>query len=467
MCRSSECDLYWVSTQIAQVARVDQVGQHEVDEPVVAAERDGRLGAVRGQRPQPLSFAARENDPEDAGVRAAWIVTLTCGCASGSADPGVSAGRLRRRRRARRLPRPRAAPAGRRRRALLRRAAGRRGRRTQPPAGLAGANAALQTLGVDLEIAEAVAGCDVLHSHTWYANVAGVLGGLLHGVPHVLTAHSLEPQRPWKVEQLGGGYRVSLLGRAHRVPQRRRGDRGQPRHEGRRAGGLPVHGPGQGARGPQRHRHRALPARPRAPTCWSGTASTRTGRTWSSSAGSPGRRASGTCSRPPAPFVPEAQLVLCAGAPDTAGDRRGDRGRGRGAAGAAVRASSGSPRCCPGRTWSQLLTARDRLRLPVGVRAAGHRQPGGDGLRDRGGGLRGRRHPRGRRRRGDRDAGAVHGDRTRRASRRALADAVNALVDRPGRGPPRWAAPAGPGRSREFGWDAVARRTLEVYGSLR
>ena len=77
------------------------------------------------------------------------------------------------------------------------------------PAAMAGYNAALQTLGVDLEIADAVAGCDVLHSHTWYANVAGVLGGLLHGVPHVLTAHSLEPQRPWKVEQLGGGYRVS------------------------------------------------------------------------------------------------------------------------------------------------------------------------------------------------------------------------------------------------------------------
>jgi alpha-maltose-1-phosphate synthase len=78
-----------------------------------------------------------------------------------------------------------------------------------PPTALAGANPALQTLGVDLEIAEAVAGCDVLHSHTWYANLAGVIGGALHGVPHLLTAHSLEPQRPWKVEQLGGGYRVS------------------------------------------------------------------------------------------------------------------------------------------------------------------------------------------------------------------------------------------------------------------
>jgi starch synthase len=77
------------------------------------------------------------------------------------------------------------------------------------PAGLAGANPALQTLGVDLEMAAAVADADVVHSHTWYANVAGVLGAQLHGRPHVLSAHSLEPARPWKAEQLGGGYRIS------------------------------------------------------------------------------------------------------------------------------------------------------------------------------------------------------------------------------------------------------------------
>ena len=77
------------------------------------------------------------------------------------------------------------------------------------PAELAGANAALRTLGVDLAIAEACAGADVVHSHTWYANMAGHLAGLLHGVPHVVSAHSLEPLRPWKAEQLGGGYAVS------------------------------------------------------------------------------------------------------------------------------------------------------------------------------------------------------------------------------------------------------------------
>lgn len=77
------------------------------------------------------------------------------------------------------------------------------------PAELTGANAALQTLGVDLEMVRDTAGVDLLHSHTWYANLAGHVGGLLHGVPHVVTAHSLEPLRPWKIEQLGGGYRVS------------------------------------------------------------------------------------------------------------------------------------------------------------------------------------------------------------------------------------------------------------------
>jgi starch synthase len=77
------------------------------------------------------------------------------------------------------------------------------------PASLADANASIQTLAVDLEMVAATGGVDLLHSHTWYANFAGHVGSLLHGVPHVLSAHSLEPLRPWKEEQLGGGYRVS------------------------------------------------------------------------------------------------------------------------------------------------------------------------------------------------------------------------------------------------------------------
>lgn len=77
------------------------------------------------------------------------------------------------------------------------------------PPQLTGANPALATLGVDLQIAQDVQGADLVHSHTWYANAAGQLASLLHGIPHVVTAHSLEPLRPWKAEQLGGGYRVS------------------------------------------------------------------------------------------------------------------------------------------------------------------------------------------------------------------------------------------------------------------
>ena len=77
------------------------------------------------------------------------------------------------------------------------------------PAELDGANGSITTLGVDLQMAQAVEGADLVHSHTWYANAGGHLAKLLHGVPHVVTAHSLEPLRPWKAEQLGGGYRIS------------------------------------------------------------------------------------------------------------------------------------------------------------------------------------------------------------------------------------------------------------------
>ena len=74
---------------------------------------------------------------------------------------------------------------------------------------LADANGALRTMGVDLVIADDCQGADLVHSHTWYANFAGHVASLLGGMPHVITAHSLEPLRPWKAEQLGGGYRVS------------------------------------------------------------------------------------------------------------------------------------------------------------------------------------------------------------------------------------------------------------------
>jgi starch synthase len=77
---------------------------------------------------------------------------------------------------------------------------------------LLGANSALQVLSTDIAMTAGVGAAgsvDVVHSHTWYANMAGHWAKLLYDVPHVVTAHSLEPQRPWKAEQLGGGYRIS------------------------------------------------------------------------------------------------------------------------------------------------------------------------------------------------------------------------------------------------------------------
>ena len=77
------------------------------------------------------------------------------------------------------------------------------------PVGFENSNAALQAIATDLAIADKLSATDVIHSHTWYANYAGFAANLLYGTPHIVSAHSLEPLRPWKAEQLGGGYRIS------------------------------------------------------------------------------------------------------------------------------------------------------------------------------------------------------------------------------------------------------------------
>jgi starch synthase len=77
------------------------------------------------------------------------------------------------------------------------------------PASFVDANPAVQAIATDLDIANNLQNVDVIHSHTWYANMAGHFGSLLHDIPHVITAHSLEPLRPWKADQLGGGYQIS------------------------------------------------------------------------------------------------------------------------------------------------------------------------------------------------------------------------------------------------------------------
>jgi starch synthase len=331
------------------------------------------------------------------------------------------------------------------------------------PAGMAGRNAALQTLGVDLDIAEAVAGCDVLHSHTWYANIAGVLGGLLHGIPHVLTAHSLEPQRPWKVEQLGGGYRVSSW--AERSAYRN-ADAVIAVSHGMKSDILAVYpfmdpdkvhvvhnGIDATLYAPDHHtdvlrRHGVDPDRPYVVFV-------------------------GRITRPKGvrhllaaarDFVPDAQLVLCAGAPDTPEI---------GAATAAAVASLRETRT--GVVWiSEMLPRADVVQLlthatvfvcpsvyePLGIvnleamaceTAVVASAVGGipEVVAD---GTTGTLVP----------YAAAYPE----GFEAALAEAVNALVTNPS-----LAAEMGrAGRARaerEFGWDAIARRTVEVYGSLR
>ena len=81
--------------------------------------------------------------------------------------------------------------------------------RPDPTLVAAGANPALLTMSTDLSMVGALGGVDLVHSHTWYANFAGFTASMLYGLPHVVTTHSLEPLRPWKAEQLGGGYALS------------------------------------------------------------------------------------------------------------------------------------------------------------------------------------------------------------------------------------------------------------------
>ncbi len=216
---------------------------------------------------------------------------------------------------------------------------------------LAGANAALRTLGVDLAIADGCAGTDLVHSHTWYANLAGHLAALLHGVPHVVSAHSLEPMRPWKAEQLGGGYAVSSwvertayesAAAVIAVSAAMRDDvlRSYPAVDPARVQVV----------------HNGIDTelwspRARARTGCASWVSTPTARRWSSSAGSPGRRGCPSscarwpscrrrcrwCSAPARPTPPRSWRRSRRWSPTCA---------------PAAPASSGSPRCSPAPTSS-------------------------------------------------------------------------------------------------------------------
>ena len=333
----------------------------------------------------------------------------------------------------------------------------------RPPPSLESANAALQTLGTDLAIADAVAGCDVLHSHTWYANVAGVLGGLLHGVPHVLTAHSLEPQRPWKVEQLGGGYRVSSW--AERTAYRN-ADAVIAVSHGMKTDVLSVYpfmdpdkvhvvhnGIDTGLYQPDHgtdvlSRYGVDPDRPSVVFVGRITRQKGVGHLLAAARS----------------FHPDAQLVLCAGAPDTP-----EIGAATAAAVAGLKETRTGvvwiEQMLPRNEVVQLLTAATvfvcpSVYEPLGIvnleamaceTAVVASEVGGipEVVQD---GVTGTLVP----------YAATYPE----GFEAGLAEAVNALVENPDRAAEMGRA----GRQRavrDFAWEAVARRTVEVYGSLR
>ena len=182
-----------------------------------------------------------------------------------------------------------------------------------------------------------------MHSHTWYANLGGHLAKLVHDVPHVATVHSLEPLRPWKAEQLGGGYALSCFCERTALEA---ADAVIAVSEGMRRDVLAAYP----AIDPDRVAVSTTASTPTstrptaASTCSSATASTPARRRSSSSGASRARRASRTCSRP-RHVDPDAQLVLCAGAPDTP-EIGAEVAAGSRSCGPSAATSSGSPRCC-------------------------------------------------------------------------------------------------------------------------
>ena len=159
--------------------------------------------------------------------------------------------------------------------------------------------AALRTFSVDLAMAAGVEGADLVHTHTWYANLAGHLAKQTYGIPHVMTSHSLEPLRPWKREQLGGGYELSLWAERTAARVGRRDHRGVRGNARRHPAQLPGGRSRARARHPQRRRHRRVPARSRRATGWPRSASIPTCRPSSSSAASRSRKGCRTCSTRP------------------------------------------------------------------------------------------------------------------------------------------------------------------------
>ena len=316
------------------------------------------------------------------------------------------------------------------------------------------------------------AGADLVHSHTWYANLAGHLAGLMHGVPHVVTAHSLEPMRPWKAEQLGGGYAVSSwvertaydgaaghhrrqLGDARRRAAQLSRRRPRPRctviHNGIDTE-LVVPGPDP-------DRVRELGVDPDRPSVIFVGRITR-------------QKGLPLFLRAAAQLPPDVQLVLCAGAPDTPEIEAEVRGL--------VEALAATrdgvvwiAEMLPRADVVALLTAATVFACPSIYEPLGHRQPRGDGVRDRRRRHRHRRHPGGRRPRRDRLAGADRAGHRRHRHPARSPSSTSPTSPPPSTTPSatptarvRAVPPAGCARQESFSWDAIAARTLEFYRSL-
>ena len=261
---------------------------------------------------------------------------------------------------------------------------------------LADANPALQTMGVDLRMAGDCLGADLVHSHTWYANFAGHIG--IPARRHAARRDRPQPRADAPVEGRAARGRLPgvVVRRAHGLRGRRRRHRGECRHARGRAARLPLDRPRAGPRRAQRHRLAAVAARPRR-----GHRPPSRGRP-----GPPVGHLRRAHHPPEGPALPAARgRVAAAGGAGRAVRRRaghpGDPGRGRGAHGhAALAARRGrvDPRDAAARRGRGPAELRHRLRVPLRLRAARHRQPRGDGLRAAGRGHRDRRHPRGGRR---------------------------------------------------------------------
>ena len=284
--------------------------------------------------------------------------------------------------------------------------------------GDAPALAALRSLSIDLTMAAGAQDADIVHTHTWYAQYGGHLAKLVWGIPHVATVHSLEPLRPWKEEQLGGGYRLSsyaektALEHADAVIAVSNGTKGDilrvyPDIDPDRVhviyNGIDTDEYQPDPNTDVLEKYGIDPAKPS--VVFVGRITRQKGVVYLLEAVKQ--------------FAPDAQLVLCAGSPDTpelgaeiaarVEDAEG-HARGRVLDRGDDPQARGHPAAQP----------RDGVRVPVDLRAARDRQPGGDGVRGRGRGHRDGRDRRSRRRRRDRLPRPDRAGRRRHGRARAI-----------------------------------------------